>query len=447
MTAAHPNRATRRADAAAFVDDKFKLRVLRPKDPNGKGEARAWRYSYVDTRTKTRVTGRFYGTRDEVRREFHRLVADLEARRDSDWRDVSFREVVEEYLAHDEHEWEDGVRRSQSYKVRVLLDRTLLGTATLGDLAYSPKTNRKALKQLTKVISERTGRPYSSNSLALFRDALGTLYSFAAAEELIPAELAPMKGVRAPKAAKGAKQPARLALRRDDDDGDEGGPLVLASEVPSREAALLLGKVWVDRGGGRVDPARRGLAVDLAATSGPRWGELHALQPRDVVWGDVPHLRIDRKLLLGKNGSVIGTSLPKMGKKRVALLSPHLHTTLRALCEQVERDFGPTGWLFPSPMDPNRPYEPDSFGSTMRNFARKAGWPVDEHRLLIHTFHSLRHLACVWQLRDVGVDLVTVSRSMGHASVTFTQNRYLGETSDARVLAAEKFRAYFTDGG
>ena len=437
---AHDRRATRRSDAVAFADTAVGLRVWRPKEQGG-----PWRYAYSEPRTGRRVTGRFYGTRDEVHRQYKRLTADLEARRSTDWRDMTFREVAEEYLSHDEHEWEPAVRRSQVYKVGVLLDQTLLGTASLGDLAYSPKTNRQALKQLTKVISQRTGRPYSGSSLALFKDALSTVYSFAAAEELMPAELAPMKGVRAPKPADGAKQPVRLAMRCDDEDGSEDSPRIRAWEIPSREAALLLGKVWADRGGGRVDAARREVAVDLAATSGPRWGELHALQPRDIVWDEVPYVRIDRKLLVGKTGSVVGTSLPKMGKKRIALLSPHLHEPMRHLCEQVEAEFGATGWLFPSPMDPTRPYEPDSFGTTMRKFARAAGWPVDEHELLIHTFHSLRHLACSWLLRDVGVNLVTVSRSMGHASVTFTQNRYLGDPDDAHELANDRFRSYFDE--
>jgi len=70
--------------------------------------------------------------------------------------------------------------------------------------------------------------------------------------------------------------------------------------------------------------------------------------------------------------------------------------------------------------------------ATARAFA---SWPVDDHGLLLHTFHGLRHLACVWQLRDVGIDVVTVSRSMGQASVSFPQNRCLGEAADARELA------------
>jgi hypothetical protein len=68
----HDRRATRRCDPVAFSDDGVKLPVCKPKTKGG-----PWRYSYKHPDTGRRVTGPFYGTHDEVRRQYKRLVKDL----------------------------------------------------------------------------------------------------------------------------------------------------------------------------------------------------------------------------------------------------------------------------------------------------------------------------------------------------------------------------------
>lgn len=438
---AYDRRATRRPDAVVFADVELGLRVWKPKEKGA-----AWRYVYRDPASGERVSSRFYGTRSEVGREFDRLRKDLRAERTSEWRKLTFRWLAESYLAWPKHEWEPAVRRNQTQKVATLLDETKLGgqKSTLGKVVHSSTMLEDSLDALAATTRGRTGRPFAASSLGTYRDLMATIISWGQKRGHIPKELAPMKGVAVPTAAPGAKQPARIALRADDADGSSDAGLILPSEIPSRAGATLLGQVWADRSTGLVSGEVRALSVDLAATSGLRWGEQHSLRPRDVVWtGEVPYLRVERKLLIGADGSVIGFSLPKMGKSRIGLLSPHLHDRLRARCEEVERLYGPDGLLFPSPMDPTRPYEPDSFGTSMRNFARQADWPVDAHGLLLHTWHGLRHLACSWLLNEVGVAPITVSRSMGHASLVFTLNRYVGESDDAREVAGQVLVNYW----
>jgi len=167
-----------------------------------------------------------------------------------------------------------------------------------------------------------------------------------------------------------------------------------------------------------------------------RWGELHALTTADIEFDeDGPYIKVRPKLLQATNGEVIGTSRPSMGKGRDASVAPHLADDLDRRCGEVS---GPGALLFPLPIDLARPYAPDSFGQSMRSFAPRAGWPVDEHGLLVLTWHSLRHRAATWQLREVGLDPELVSEGLGHGRVSFTRDRHVGTSRDSRQRAANQ---------
>lgn len=429
-------RKGRRGDAAAFSNAVVGLRVLKPKRPGATGIDGAWRYSHPDPQTGKRVQGRLTGTRPEVERQYERLVSDLKAGRTSDWREMPFAELVTRYLAAAEHQWEPEVRRHQTQRCRVLCDDAGLGDAKLGELAHSPKRLRLSLQVLAAQPRGRTGRPFAQSSLRLYRDTLGTVISWGQREEYIPAELQPMKGVSAPQAAVNSK--ASLL-----DDDDEGRGKLTPSDIPTMAAAERLGEVWVDRAPGH--PWFRYLSVMLAATSGLRWGEQHALRPVDLLLDaedDVPLISVTRKIKMNGKGSVEGFSAPKGGKSRLALIDPALLDDLRRRADEVRASHGEQGLLFPSPTDPGRPYVPDSFSQSMRRYAPRAGWPVDRDGLLIHTWHSLRHLSCVFLLTDVGVDLEMVSESMGHSRASFTLDRYVGTTDDSRSRAFDRLKKH-----
>lgn len=451
-----------------FKDPAYRLTVYAPTSPGAAGRDGGWRYSFTPRLPAggwgTRRQGTFYGNADEVRRAVKRLVADLDARRTTSWRAITFRELCDRYLADERHDWSDSTRRSQVYKTEKLCRTGELRHQPLGELIASQRPFVEALERIADTPSDR--RPFlhhTQDSLKLFRDHLGTLMRWAqkAHVELVPREYAPCKDLPTPETRRVERQPtvadfagegsdspavpvpAAAFLGTEDADGEDDGDvrLVTAADMPSLVLAETLGEMWSECSPGR--PWYRRLSVDLAATAGLRWGEQHALTPRDVRLQEGQYvIRVARKLQIGANGAVVGTSLPKMGKRRVALAPSHLVDDLLKRCREVERAHGPDGLLFPSPLDPTRPYTQDSFSSTVRRYAPRCGWPVDQHGRLMWTWHSLRHLACVWQLRDVGIDPAMVSKGMGHGSVTFTLRRYVGTTADSWDIAAQQMRRW-----
>jgi integrase len=434
-----PQRAARRAKPVAYHDASTGVTVYKPVKPGAPGEDGAWRTTWRDPTTGRRRSSRLRGSRDQVVRQAKRIGADIKASRSADWREVSFRALADAYLADPDHAWEDGTRRHQVGYLATLCDETPLGETTLGELAYSPKVSRDALKALAATIRPRTGRPFAQSSLKNVRDLLGTVIAWGQQEEYLPQDLSPMKGVGTPKAQPGAKLSVKdRALREDDADGDDG-ERVLSGEIPAASDVDALAKVWAERAPG--SPWWRDLAVRFAASTGPRWGEQHALRCSDFDFTGAPFVRIHRKIVVDRRGSVAGTSLPKMAKKRESFIVPELVEPLQRRIAEVVKAHGSSGLVFPSPSDAARMYEPDSFGSSMRRYAGHAGWPVDEHGLALWTWHSLRHHAASVALRDRRLDVAYVSESLGHASVRFTIERYVGTTADSRRLAWEQMLA------
>ena len=103
----------------------------------------------------------------------------------------------------------------------------------------------------------------------------------------------------------------------------------------------------------------------------------------------------------------------KGGKDRYTLLTPSLLEALR----RYWRTCKPRGWLFPAVRDTTRPVDPKSaqcmyYRARDRAGITKAGG-----------IHTLRH-GFATHLLEAGVDLVTLSKLMGHGHLSTTQ-RYL----------------------
>jgi integrase len=75
------------------------------------------------------------------------------------------------------------------------------------------------------------------------------------------------------------------------------------------------------------------------------------------------------------------------------------------------------------------PQRPNSFGSTWSKLARELGLAVP--------FHGLRHTHAS-QLIDMGVDVVTIARRLGHSSPAITLQIYahLFQKDDGKAAAA-----------
>jgi len=89
-------------------------------------------------------------------------------------------------------------------------------------------------------------------------------------------------------------------------------------------------------------------------------------------------------------------------------------------------------WLlfFPDATAPEKPYWPSrDVGRSFNNGARKWGYEID--------FYGLRHTFATLSLQ-AGVHVKTVSKQLGHKSITITLDRYAQVLNEMEVAAASK---------
>ncbi len=98
----------------------------------------------------------------------------------------------------------------------------------------------------------------------------------------------------------------------------------------------------------------------------------------------------------------------KGNKQRLVPLSPRLLAQLRTYWKQ----YRPTQYLFPG-KTPDRPYAATSIQKAIKSAAKQAGIKKNV------TPHTLRH-SYATGLLEAGVDILTISRLLGHASFTTT---------------------------
>ncbi len=167
-------------------------------------------------------------------------------------------------------------------------------------------------------------------------------------------------------------------------------------------------------------------AILTTATGGIRWCELCALQVGDV---DLPRARlyIRRRLYKGR------LDTPKSGRFRVVDLPAVTVAVLEDWLAVVALDATVRGaaplWLFPAPDGTNLRY--GAFRRALALAAKTAGIgrPVKPH-VLRHSYASLA--------LQQGVPLLTVSRQLGHASISTTADTYghLAENAGRQAAAA-----------
>jgi site-specific recombinase XerD len=120
---------------------------------------------------------------------------------------------------------------------------------------------------------------------------------------------------------------------------------------------------------------------------------------------EAAHLRIPD---IGSQRMQLNIASGKGRKQRLVPLSPRLLAALRAYWKV----YRPTGYLFPG-KSPDRPYAPTSIQKAIKKAAAKA--KIQKHV----TPHVLRH-SYATGLLEAGVDILTISRLLGHASFTTT---------------------------
>jgi integrase len=114
--------------------------------------------------------------------------------------------------------------------------------------------------------------------------------------------------------------------------------------------------------------------------------------------------------------------LSKSGKTRRVPLSDQALEILRSL-DSLE-----SPWVFPDPLEPLNPKNPYHAGDHLKRILRKAG--------LAGNWHVLRHTGATRRLL-AGVDLVTVSKILGHRTIQTTM-RYLHLVQDHMASAINR---------
>jgi integrase len=165
------------------------------------------------------------------------------------------------------------------------------------------------------------------------------------------------------------------------------------------------------------------LMIETAWNTGLRSGELCALQPGDIrIVGDVAKLWITRTATYGEEGWTVGPPKSKYGKRNVAL---PMDLALRLKAQSGKR------WVFPGLRGMHQPNVLSARWHSLMVRAQEDGFVGDAR------FHDLRH-SHASNLIHKGIPLFTVSRRLGHGSITITADTYghLSPDGDAAVLAA-----------
>ena len=157
--------------------------------------------------------------------------------------------------------------------------------------------------------------------------------------------------------------------------------------------------------------------LDLA--TGLRRGELLGLKWTDIDL-DRGVLKI-RRAISRQNGKVV--EAPLKTKNAYRTLSADAISVLKMQKCKV----GNSEWVFPSPT--GGPMSPDSVLHMLQRVLKRAGLPRIR-------FHDLRHTFATLPLKS-GVDVRTLSETLGHFSAGFTLSTYVHSTSGMKQSAAD----------
>ena len=155
--------------------------------------------------------------------------------------------------------------------------------------------------------------------------------------------------------------------------------------------------------------------------TGLRRGEICGLQWSDFD-GNTGTLKVCRTLHSQRKGEyTVGETKTNQGMRTIIL--PHsVVDILRrrktdAICQ----------WIFPDPVKPEDPVDPNAAYRHMKTLLQRAGLPSIR-------FHDLRHTFATHALTS-GVDAKTLSGILGHTNASFTLDTYTHVTSDMQKQA------------
>lgn len=183
-----------------------------------------------------------------------------------------------------------------------------------------------------------------------------------------------------------------------------------------------------------ITPKDLRLWVLLGGLLGLRVGEIRALR-RSSFDFDKGLVNITSAVTgAGKFLDLHATPKTKTSIRTLAI-SPALEAEIRHHMEQFT-EFGRDAWLFPSPVDPEKPRGQSSASVQMKKACKRLG-------LKPHTSHDLRHTTASL-LADGGVPAVAVKSILGHAHTEITArytHPYAAQNAKALNQLADTFNA------
>ena len=172
--------------------------------------------------------------------------------------------------------------------------------------------------------------------------------------------------------------------------------------------------------------------VVTALYTGVRRGEMLALTWADVDLDDGATLTVARSLEeTRQHGVRVKAPKSERGRRRISLPALVVRVLRAHRIAQLERRVatgaGRTDLVFPGPGGGQ--WTPSHFSTEWRRAVRKLGLPGV-------TWHALRHTHAS-QLIHAGVDVVTISKRLGHATAAFTLRAYAHMFSEDDRKAAD----------
>ena len=169
------------------------------------------------------------------------------------------------------------------------------------------------------------------------------------------------------------------------------------------------------------------MLIDLS--SGMRRGELLGLKWKDLNF-KTRELHIKRSVVLIE-GKINVTALKTKSSKRTIILPENVIQVLKRYKKEMPIE---SEWIFPSPIKENMPRDPSAVRKKFSRVLERAGC---KHVRL----HALRHTFATMALQ-YGLDIKTLSSTIGHASVDVTIDTYSHATEKTRFDAADKIDSF-----
>ena len=166
-------------------------------------------------------------------------------------------------------------------------------------------------------------------------------------------------------------------------------------------------------------------------TTGLRRGELCGLRWEDFDEGNGT-LKICRTVYREDGGGLTaGDTKTSAGTRKIVLPSS------TAVLLSKRKASALTEWIFPSPLNPEQPANPNTAYSHLKLLLKRAGLPSIR-------FHDLRHTFASHALAS-GVDVKTLSGILGHTRAAFTLDTYTHVTGDMQKRASEVVGDFLAD--